>query len=314
MPEAGQQPDDEDVTDMLERADPVAAQRDVHIVPEEGAEGNMPPAPELRDTFGDIGIVEILEKAETENAAHADGHVGIAAEIEIDLEGVGNCHEPAAPEGHIARGHQLIGDDAAGVGQQHLLGKADEKSQEAFVHILGPDLTALQCRFNVGVIDDGAGNQLGEETHIHQKPSVTALHRHLAAVHIHRIGQHLKGVEGDADGQHGLQKGVFPAQKTGNHIAEEAEIFKVKQKAEAQGNAGDHADRAVQGTSGAVNQQTAEVVDGYRQQHDEDPFGFSPRVEKQRKCQQHTVSDLWMLDRKVKHQNQWQKQGGKDHG
>ena len=54
----------------------------------------MPAPPELGDTFGDIGIVEVLQKMKAEHAAQANGHVRIGGEIKVDLEGIGQGSYP----------------------------------------------------------------------------------------------------------------------------------------------------------------------------------------------------------------------------
>ena len=60
----------------------------------------MPPAPELGDGAGDVGIVKVLQKVESKHPAKANGHVRIAGEVEVDLEGVGNDAQPRKAGGH----------------------------------------------------------------------------------------------------------------------------------------------------------------------------------------------------------------------
>ena len=132
VPETGEEPNDQNIADVFGGADPVAAQRNIHIIPEEGAKRNVPAAPELGDAFGNVGIIEILEEVETKHPAHADGHIRIAAEVEVDLESIGNGDEPAACHGQGVQTGELVGDDTAGVGQQNLLGKADEEPSRHF--------------------------------------------------------------------------------------------------------------------------------------------------------------------------------------
>ena len=69
-------------------------QRQEDIVAEPERQGHVPAAPELGDALRHIGGVEVLGKAETQHARQADGHVGIAREVKIDLEGVGNGPDP----------------------------------------------------------------------------------------------------------------------------------------------------------------------------------------------------------------------------
>lgn len=56
----------------------------------------MPAPPELRGRFCDVGVVEVAQVAEAEHHAEADGHIGIAAEVEEYLERVGDDASPRA--------------------------------------------------------------------------------------------------------------------------------------------------------------------------------------------------------------------------
>ena len=92
VPEARERPDDEEVqVDMLA----VAAERYVDIIPEERAERNVPPSPEFGNGLCGIRQLEVLHVPEPEDPAKADRHVGIAREVEVDLEHV---HERAKPD------------------------------------------------------------------------------------------------------------------------------------------------------------------------------------------------------------------------
>jgi len=291
VPEAGQQPDDEDVADIFPEADPVAAQGNIHIIPEEAAQGNVPPAPEFCNAFGDVGVVEVFQELKAEDPAHTDGHIGIAAEIEVDLEGICHSHQPAACKGQCAIG-QFIHHHTTGVGQKNLFGKADEEPHIAPVNILGAVTALIQACGNIGIVDDGTGDQLGEEADIQQKVQKALLHAHFAAVHIYGIGQHLEGVEGDTNGQHRLEEGIFGTQQGCEDIGEEAEIFKVEQKQQAHTNTQHHVECADCLLLTAVDQNAAAVVDGNRQQHHKDPLGLTPGIEQQGEHQKDDVACL----------------------
>ncbi len=49
----------------------------------------MPAAPEVGEVEGLIGAVEVVGDGEAEEKAEAHGDVGVAGEVEVDLEGVG---------------------------------------------------------------------------------------------------------------------------------------------------------------------------------------------------------------------------------
>ena len=98
MPQTCQCPDSQQIEDLTSLAAAVATERDVDIIAEEAAERHMPAAPELRDGRGDVRQVKVLAVAEAEDAAKANGHIGIAGEIEIDLEHEHQRSEPCADE------------------------------------------------------------------------------------------------------------------------------------------------------------------------------------------------------------------------
>ena len=64
VPEAGECPDDENIQYLPGQAAAIAAEGDIEVVAEPRAERDVPPAPELGDAGRNIGIVEILRKAE----------------------------------------------------------------------------------------------------------------------------------------------------------------------------------------------------------------------------------------------------------
>src|SRR5215472_13615160 len=94
MPEPAQQEHDHEVEITAQPAAPVAAEWNVEVVAEPVGERDVPAAPEFTHRFRDVWIVEVLEDAKPEHAHQPDGHVGIAREVEIDLQRVAGKPEP----------------------------------------------------------------------------------------------------------------------------------------------------------------------------------------------------------------------------
>ena len=88
MPEAGQQPDDHDVDDLSFQTMAVAAERNIDIVTEPVGQGHVPAPPEISDGAGNVRVIEVLKEIKAEHLAKTDCHIGIAAEVKIDLEGI----------------------------------------------------------------------------------------------------------------------------------------------------------------------------------------------------------------------------------
>ena len=79
----------------------------------------MPPLPETPDGQGLVGNVEVFRQGHPYHLADAAGHVGVAAEIEIELKRVAQDHSQGG--GAVQGGDVVIppiGSAAKGLGQQ----------------------------------------------------------------------------------------------------------------------------------------------------------------------------------------------------
>ena len=94
VPQSAQKHHDQQVQVRSAWPPAVAAERNVKIVSQKCAEGNMPPEPEVRDAFREVGSVEVFHELESEDPPQSHGHVGIARKIEKDLEGIREHPEP----------------------------------------------------------------------------------------------------------------------------------------------------------------------------------------------------------------------------
>ncbi len=70
------------------------------------------------------GESKFFGEHEPQHQAKADRHVGVAAEVEVDLERVGDHAVPGVDRVQRAGVEREVGDLAAGIGQQDLLGQA----------------------------------------------------------------------------------------------------------------------------------------------------------------------------------------------
>src|SRR5258708_37661358 len=74
----------------------VSAQGDVEIIAQPAGQTHMPAPPELGDVGAEVGEVEILAEFKSKQPGGGDGHVGVTAEIAVDLSGVKQHGGPAA--------------------------------------------------------------------------------------------------------------------------------------------------------------------------------------------------------------------------
>src|SRR5262245_17479589 len=69
------------------RCHAVSAKRNIEVIAQPSGEAHMPAAPEVREAGGGIGAIEIGWQFIAEKLGAAERYVGIAGEVEIDLEG-----------------------------------------------------------------------------------------------------------------------------------------------------------------------------------------------------------------------------------
>ena len=81
----------------------VTAQRDVQVVAPPARKGNVPTAPEFGGAERLVGAVEVLRQAESHEERHADGDVGIAREVGVNLQGVGEQRDEVLEAGKQER-------------------------------------------------------------------------------------------------------------------------------------------------------------------------------------------------------------------
>ncbi|MPM24677.1 hypothetical protein SDC9_71161 [bioreactor metagenome] len=136
----------------------------------------MPARPEVDDARGLVGRVEVERELDAEHLGQAQRHVGVAREVEINLQRIAQAGGPRPPHLQIAgRGKTRIRIGRDAVGQQHLLGQADHEQHSAHRQVLGLEAVVRRVgklRNHLLVVQDGAGDQMreeGDEEHIAQK-------------------------------------------------------------------------------------------------------------------------------------------------
>ena len=131
MPEAAKQHGDRQIDVAQRRAVAVAAERDVEIVAQELRQRHVPAPPEIDDRDRLVGRVEIQRQENAEHQRDADRHVGIAGEIEIELERVSQHADPGLIEGRRIGTEGLRDQRLNAVGQAGLLEQADREDDQA---------------------------------------------------------------------------------------------------------------------------------------------------------------------------------------
>ena len=112
---------------------PVATQRNVEVVAHPTAQRDVPALPELGDGARDVGVVEVFRELKSHHPPQANGHVGVAREVEINLKSVGQCPQPGLVSGQGSGDliKNKVGLFAQHVGNKHLFGEADDEAKQA---------------------------------------------------------------------------------------------------------------------------------------------------------------------------------------
>ena len=261
-----------------------SAQGKEHIVPEPGAHGDVPPAPELRDRLRNEGHIEVFQKVEAEHAPKSDGHIGIAGKIVVHLHEIGAGGDPAEGHAdltlrqHVHRVHQ----PGQGVGEDRFLGKAQHEAPYALAEIVR-SLRAARDLLRHGLIPhDGAGDELREErdvqAHVHQ----VLLGPAPAPVHVDHVAHGLEGEKRYADGQRDLRvRDVRP--EKGVHVPDgEIRVFEHPQHAHVERDAQDEQRLFAPGPGGAfVDAEGQKPVHHNAAHHHQHELRFAPGIEQQ---------------------------------
>ena len=216
---------DEHVDIGAELAVPAAAQREVEVILEPRGQADVPAVPEIAQARGRVGVVEVQHHPEAHQQGDAAGHVGVAAEVEVDLPAERHRRQEQRRRLEQARvAVDLVDVLGQVVGQRHLLEEADEEQRQAVGDVLPRDRRrSLELRQQVVGALDRPGHQLGEERDERQEPHEAALGLDDALVGVDGVAHRLERVERDADGQ--------------DHLGEEAVLRDAQKREQALGYA-----------------------------------------------------------------------------
>ena len=144
------------------------------------------------------------------------------------------------------------------------------------------------CR-DIGIPNNRSGDQLGEQGHVGSQIDIVSLRLRIAAVYVNDVTDALEGVKADTDGQCDSQKRDGDAEDSiqiGDHkvrVFEESKHQKSRTYADPQKKTG------IPRAAEALNEQPRGIAYGYRRQHQQCVFRFSPKVEEQAEDKQNGV-------------------------
>ena len=127
----------------------VSSEGDIQVVAKPAAERNMPAAPELRYACGDIRIVEIFTKTESENAPQSYRHIGISGKVKIDVQHICCGVQPIKQHGFLAVRLEFGHKKRCGICKENLLCKTDGKARNPLRRVSKRGFPVFQASGNV---------------------------------------------------------------------------------------------------------------------------------------------------------------------
>ena len=141
----------------------ISAERDVEVVAQDGGERDVPAAPKFGDALGAVRRIKISWEFETEHSAKTDCHVGIAAEVEVDLKSVGQGTDPGINGVRVGRIENGVGHLPTRVGEEDFFREAENEDCDARGKT-GDGVFAFAELFGERfVADDGTGDEVRKE-------------------------------------------------------------------------------------------------------------------------------------------------------
>ena len=167
-----------------------------------------------------------------EHTAKPDAHIGIAAEVIIDLQRVGDqsqCGRRSANRRFTVE--HAIGNDCHCVGKQNFFEKTDHKALDAVGKIVPRFFAVLDFIRNRLIAHDRACDQLREQGNIETHIQRIFLYLSVTAIYIEHIGHRLERKERNPDRQRNGRYRKCRTEKSVDIVQCKHQIFEHKQKA-----------------------------------------------------------------------------------
>ena len=204
VPQSAQEHRDHQVRVGTETALSVAAQRDVEIILQPRGERDVPPAPKLGNRGRLVGRVEVDVEPEAQEERQPDGHVGIAREVAIDLQGVAiDAHQVLEAGIERRRVEHTVNEIETDIVRDHrLLHQATEDEEKSLAkRLAGHQRIAVDLRDEIACPHDRSRHQLGEKGDVEEVIDPSAERLDPPPVDVDHVADALEGEERDADGQ-----------------------------------------------------------------------------------------------------------------
>ena len=172
----------------------------------------MPTTPKFGGGERLVGAVEVLRQAETHQEGDADGDVGVAGEVGVNLQRVreqgDKVFKSREQERRVENAVNEIGGEV--VAQDNLLGKSVQNPEDGDAKgAAGQKVLAVKLRNELVGANDRACDQLREEREVETEIENVLDGRNLAAVNVDTVADRLEGEERNTYGQDdGVYEGI----------------------------------------------------------------------------------------------------------
>ena len=235
VPQSTQEHGNKEVEILAEPALAVTAQRDVEVVAQPCAQGDVPPVPEVGNRHRLVGVVEVDVKPESHEQCQAYRHVAVAREVAIDLQSIsiGTQQVLQSAELHGRVEDPLHKVDADVVADDSFLEQAcDHKPESQSQHLARNLDGTVHLRDEIAGAHDGSCHQLGEERHIEGIVEQVVDGLYLTPVHVDGVAQRLEGEERYAHGQEYLQVVPGRSAKVAPQLPKEIGVLEISQQSQ----------------------------------------------------------------------------------
>ena len=137
---------------------------------QKSGKSDVPTLPKLRNIGRKIGIVEVFGRADAHHVGHADGHVAIAGEVDVDVEGIEQCRRNhRAPRSELRQKHLII--NSIRLNQRHYQqgfhGPDEDASDTCHQHpLVKAHVSGVQPVMEIVERVDGTGHEGREEEEV----------------------------------------------------------------------------------------------------------------------------------------------------
>ena len=198
-----------------------------NVIPEEGAERDMPPVPEFGDRPGEEGAAEVFRHGNPENLPHAHHRVHRAGKVHVQLDGIAQRCQSNDPAGKTAGvGKYRLHEGVQSIRHHQLFHQSEEKPLQTGRQVLiANGLTVPESVRRLGIAADGPLHDLREEGQEQCHPQQVPVRGNFLVVHVKEVGDCLQGIEGNTDG-HQVLRHVQGQSKQRVHVPEgKARVF-----------------------------------------------------------------------------------------